>query len=137
MGTIRFEGEFSFIDKLKKEGVDIISFTVKDDKIFVQSVNAGSFWTTKGNYIALPPKGELERKAKDKEQPKKRNKRSWKVGDDEPLAEVFIEYAAYPGHESKTFDDFFNDVGVPEDARSDFAVAALLRQVEEIENARV
>jgi len=55
------------------------------------------------------------------------------------LAESFVKKRAKllnsPGGEKYTWDDFFDEYDVPVDCRSDFAVAAILHQAEEISKA--
>lgn len=49
------------------------------------------------------------------------------------LAEEYIKYVGDPANENKTFDDFFDHVKVPEEERNDFVIAAMFKQVKEIQ----
>ena len=59
--------------------------------------------------------------------------KKYKIKKDESMAEFFIRYTNDPENEDKTVNDFFKAAGVPKRERSDFAFAALLKQVQEIE----
>lgn len=144
MPVLKFTGNtLGFIDELKSYDVVVEAFSVKGDTINVTTGNMGQFTTSVGKFLSTPPlealrksKGEYYRRKYphnitekvDVDEPKS----IWKVHKDEPLAATFIKYVEDPNHEHKTFDDFFNDLGIPEEERSDFAVAAMLRQVKEL-----
>jgi len=54
----------------------------------------------------------------------------------EPLADKYVEFLEiYPqlsySHELPTWDDFFNYVDIPQEERSDFLAAAIMKQVSE------
>jgi len=54
--------------------------------------------------------------------------------DDADLAKIYLEKTKDPDlPENYTWDNFFDEVGVPKEARSDFAAAAILKQAKEIE----
>jgi hypothetical protein len=55
-----------------------------------------------------------------------------KIGKDKSLAKAYIEYADDSTNEDKTFDDFFESVGVKKEHRSDFLVASILKQAREL-----
>ena len=48
------------------------------------------------------------------------------------LAKKYIEYIDDPRHSESTFNDFFDWVGIPMKNRTNFAVAAILKNVRNI-----
>lgn len=60
----------------------------------------------------------------------------WEVDEDANLGQVFIDYTDDPRNKDKTFDDFFDDIGIEEGMRNDFLVAAILKQAQEIERTK-
>lgn len=55
---------------------------------------------------------------------------------EENLAVKYLEYIDNPENEGKTFDDFFDWVGIEPEYRTNFAVAAILKNAREIFDAR-
>lgn len=50
---------------------------------------------------------------------------------------MFIAYLADPENKDKALDDFYDDVDMTNSFRSDFAIAAILKQVQDIKNAEI
>ena len=118
--TIMYKGDVSdFIQELADIGFKYGSMTYGTGYVKVKVDKDTVLEVKKGEYLCIP-RSMLKRDSK------------WKVDKDAPLAPVFIAYVEDPENEDKTFDDFFNDVGIPEDERSDFMTAAMLKQVQEI-----
>jgi len=54
------------------------------------------------------------------------------MDEDTPLAELYITYTDNPNNADKTFNDFFDDCGIPMESRNDCAVVAMIKQAREI-----
>ncbi len=130
MPTVKFnkDKQSSFIKELEDNKVVVNSFKMIGDRIYVDTKNIGEITVMSGNLIVFSP---VKDKEIENEEIHLRSK--WLVIGDAPIAPVFIAYTADPENAEKTFDDFYDDIGVPFVERSDFATAALLNQVREIE----
>ena len=116
MPKVKFTGNIlDFQKDLKEHGIVPTSIAYTTEELYCETdTSLGNFRVKKGEGVDIPK--DLELKVKNK----------WKIGKDTPLAPVFMAYIEDPDNAKKTFDDFYDDVGIPVKDRSDFITAAML-----------
>ena len=127
MPTVIYDGSAEeFIEGLQLAGVEIDEFSVDtNDTIHISALNMGNLSVNRGAIITTPPSSTLQKD-------KVLSGGKWKVKKSESLAETYIKYVDDVSNGNKTFNDFFDDIGISEKHRTDFAVASILKEAREI-----